>query len=198
MQVSWKHNDAVLPKPLTFADKVEIFYEQTLGWQLHIADIVSNGGRAFDRNGSRDGDEVQSIQHSGFAVLHICLSYFELIGSLLTPGMGSKASCRHGVELVFPGLTDGSPESDQFLERLYTGARCGLYHEGRTRPQVGLTILKGGYPIAHDATGTIAIDPHGLPRALKAHLEVFRRQLLDQANDALRRHFESRFDAGFS
>jgi hypothetical protein len=30
--------------PQTVQDKVEIFYERVLGWQLHIADLMANGG----------------------------------------------------------------------------------------------------------------------------------------------------------
>src|SRR5688500_2766267 len=92
MWISWKHHSSDYPEPLTFEQKVEVFYEQTLGWQLHIADLIANGGTTFGetevRGGRRavssDGYEVSPIRHSGFAVLHICLSYFELIGSLTT------------------------------------------------------------------------------------------------------------------
>jgi len=44
--ITWKHEHTDFGD-LTFEQKVEIFYEQTLGWQLHIADLVANGGKTF-------------------------------------------------------------------------------------------------------------------------------------------------------
>jgi len=71
MWISWKHKDTDFADPLTFEQKVDVFYEQTLGWQLHIADLIANGGVTFG-----ESEPIPSIHHSGFAVLHICLSYF--------------------------------------------------------------------------------------------------------------------------
>ena len=85
MWITWKHEDTDFVAPLTFEQKVDVFYEQTLGWQLHIADLVANGGTTFGEfKLGKDGYSVPRIRHSGFAVLHICLSYLELIGSLVT------------------------------------------------------------------------------------------------------------------
>ena len=47
MWISWKHEHTDFPDELNFEQKVEIFYEQTLGWHLHIADLVANGGTTF-------------------------------------------------------------------------------------------------------------------------------------------------------
>lgn len=71
MQVSRKHNDADLAWPLKIEDKINIFYEQVWGWQLHVADLIANGKCPIDGEAG-----VQSIPDSGFAVLQICLSYF--------------------------------------------------------------------------------------------------------------------------
>jgi len=182
-----------------------VFYEQTLGWQLHIADLIANGGTTFgERLGHEpegefsNGYSVPSIRHSGFAVLHICLSYFELVGSLVTSGPSSSIETfEAGVRRILPGLLDG-PTGAPVLARLYEGARCGLYHEGRTRLGVGLGQPPDGSPIAFDSSsGMIGISPERLPRVLKAHLEQFRLELLDPVNLALRRRFERRFDMGF-
>jgi hypothetical protein len=69
MWITWNHQDTDFQYPLTFEDKVEIFYQQTLGWQLHIADLLANGGQTFG-----DDTTIPSVRHSGFAVLHICMS----------------------------------------------------------------------------------------------------------------------------
>lgn len=39
MWITWKDQAQALSWPLTFDQKVELFYEQSLGWQLHIADL---------------------------------------------------------------------------------------------------------------------------------------------------------------
>jgi len=42
MWISWKHQETDYSFPLGFENKVEIFYDQILGWQLHIADLIAN------------------------------------------------------------------------------------------------------------------------------------------------------------
>ncbi|HME08833.1 MAG TPA: hypothetical protein VKG25_17375 [Bryobacteraceae bacterium] len=165
MKISWKHQDTDLPNTLTFERKVELFYEQTFGWQLHIADLIANGGVPLS-----GGEAIKRVEHSGFAVLQICLSYFELIGSLYAAnGESDTRKFKTGVQNVFPQLSDGSAASGQLLKRLHEGARCGLYHEGRIRPNIGLGQPPDGAVIAMDSSnGTVALSPERLPRALKA------------------------------
>jgi hypothetical protein len=202
MWMSWKHLKSDYPTNLTFEQKVEVFYEQTLGWQLHIADLVANGGTTFgESNPVQTGYEVRSIRHSGFAVLHICLSYFELIGTLLTSKaarLSDTAKFKAGVKAVLPNLFSGTSDDDALLKVLYKGARCGLYHLGRPRAYVGLGQPRDGGSIAYDSkSGTVIVSPERLPVALKKHLDVFKADLLNAANTALRSEFEKSFDDGF-
>src|SRR5437773_5833142 len=76
--ITWKYDDGQIPWPPTFEQKVDIFYHRLLGWQLHVADLTSNGGKPLMHG--EDTKPLPSLPHSGFAVLHICLSYFETIG----------------------------------------------------------------------------------------------------------------------
>jgi len=195
MWISWKHDDATLPKRLTFDQKVDLFCEQALGWQLHIADLVANGGTAFGENGDRNGKTVSAIRHSGFAVLQICLSYFETIGYYTGTSSGSEAAFRKGVLQVFPDLATANQDLvEAFTKTLYKDARCGLYHNVRTA-RVGLGFPAGDSPIAYIAKSRVVVlNPERLPKALKAHLERFRRDLLDSNNKDLRKTFERRFD----
>ena len=65
MWITWKHEDSDFGAPLTFEQKVEVFYEQTLGWQLHIADLVASGGTTFGEfKAGQPGYDVQQIRHS--------------------------------------------------------------------------------------------------------------------------------------
>lgn len=202
MWISRKHSDSDFPNPLTFEEKVEVFYEQVLGWQLHIADLVANGGTTFgEPSNPQAGSAVKPIRHSGFAVLHICLSYFELIGSVVLPKSSKPTSTlkfKAGVQAVLPELFKGGPDDVALLKFLYKGARCGLYHTGRTQLRVGLGQPPDGSPITHDPrNGIVIISPERLPKALCAHLDDFRAALLDPQNTPLRNQFNERFDAGF-
>ncbi len=200
MWISWKHEDTDFTWPLRFEQKVDLFYEQTLGWQLHIADLVANGGTTFGEfKLGTAGYEVPRIRHSGFAVMHICFSYIELIGSLVqsTP-QGPTKTFAAGLGAI-PGLIDASQISEAVINRIYGGARCGFYHEGRPRPGIGLAQPADGNAIACDpVSGAVIISPERLPRVLKAHLDQIRVQLLDATNTALRQRFEERFDHGFT
>ena len=71
MWITWKHQDSQLSWPLTFEQKVDLFYEQTLGWQLHIADLVANGGTAFGEDGRREGNAACAIRYSGLAAWYL-------------------------------------------------------------------------------------------------------------------------------
>ena len=192
MKITWKHRDSDFPRPLSFETKVEIFYQQALGWQFHIADILANGGEVFGK-----GVRVGPVRHSGFAVLQICLSYFEAVAQYERGGAGrSRDDFKAGVLSVFPKLSDYGKTLDDLLTLLYNGARCGLYHEFRTLRGVGLGQPRDGEAIAYDsASHTLAISPERLPPALKSHLEKYRARLLDASNIDMRQNFERRFDA---
>jgi hypothetical protein len=200
MWISWKHQRSDFQYPLAFSEKVEIFYEQTLGWQLHIADLIANGGTTFPQvNTGEPGYPVKSIRHSGFAVLHICFSYFELIGSIVSSETSSTGRFNAGVKEAAPQIFLGTSDDNTLLRILYKGARCGLYHSARPGAPIGLGQPDDQKPIAFDpGTGKVVISPERLPPTLKAHLEKFKSQLLDPGNRDLRRRFEARFDKGFA
>lgn len=195
MWISWKHKDEDLTRQLTFDQKVELFVEQALGWQLHIADLVANGGTAFGEEGKREGNAVSLIRHSGFAVLQICLSYFETIGHYIGSPSGSRTAFGEGVTNVFPDLVKANPASGKVLaDALYKDARCGLYHNVRTA-RVGLGRPARNAAVAYNhESGQVVVNPKRLPKVLKAHLERFRKALMDEGNRELRKRFEKRFD----
>jgi hypothetical protein len=170
--------------------KINIFYQRVMGWQLHIADMIANGGIPL-----AGGEPMKQVRHSGFAVLHICLSYFETVGHCL--GSNGRPAFKEGVRSVFPGLLGsyGADDSESWLEVLYVGARCGMYHNSMTVPGVGLGQPARNDVMAYDPVRKrLVISPERLPRALKEHLEQFRACLLDPSNVDLRCRFEHRFN----
>src|SRR5579863_3252854 len=95
MWLAWNiDSDEVAWPPPSVEEKVDIFYQRSLGWQLHIADMLANGGQPLGRNHS-----VERVEHSGFAVLQICLSYFETVGHYEKGCIGSGAF-KEGVRSV--------------------------------------------------------------------------------------------------
>jgi hypothetical protein len=195
MWITWMQQDSELSWPPLFEQKVEIFYQRALGWQLHVADLLANGGQALGESFS-----VQPLRHSGFAVLQICLSYFETIGQYEQRKPSTKKSTEYfkeGVRSVFPQLlARHGKHVEGLLTKLYKGARCGLYHNSMTMPGVGLGQPSDGTPIAFDPSANrLAISPERLTTALKNHLEQYRTQLLDPKNTNLRLKFEERFDS---
>jgi hypothetical protein len=186
--------------PLPIEKKIDIFYKQLFGWQLHIADQIANGSPPLE-----EGARVNPIEHSGFAVLQICLSYFETIGkhrptgSSVPAGKKSGSKFKAGVEAVFPTLSSiARKERGELLDAFYERARCALYHNSRTGRRVGLAQPSNGDAVYYDPKSrTLQISPERLPRVLKAHLEQYRGELLNPANGKLRASFQRRFDADF-
>ena len=195
MWIAWNINskDITWP-PNSIEEKVRIFYERALGWQLHIADLLANRGSCLG-----ESELVKPLRHSGFAVAQICLSYFETIGHFemgTTPLRKDRDYFKEGVQCVFPNLVKNyGADADKLLDRVYVGARCGLYHNSMTVVGVGLGQPDDGEPLAYDPnTNRLAISPERLPKALKLHLEQFRVRLLDPKNTGLRQNFEDRFN----
>lgn len=184
--LSWKHLRSHFREPLSLAQKVDLFYERLFGWQLHIADLCANGST-----------ELKGIPHSGFAVLQICLSYFETLGKYEVGFCKQGASEKHfrfGLKSVFPYLRRIPPERfDQLAGHLYEAARCGLYHASQTSPGI-LLKRQRSVLIFNAKRKSIAIDPHCLPIVLTRHLNAYRGRLEDGRHKALAAFFEARFN----
>ncbi len=190
MMITWKHADTDFSYPWTLDTKIVVFNERTLGWQIQIAELIANGGTHLN------GTVVARIPDSGFAVLQICLSYFETIGKYVAgyarPRGMSPDYFKEGVKVVFPHL--GACGLDPTLDKLYEGARCGLYHGSMTC--LGIAVSgNAADAIIHDAvSGNLTLNPHKLPAALNAHLSEYVRKLKDPSQVLLRTNFEKRFD----
>jgi len=51
MWIAWNINSDNTPwPPRTVDEKVEIFYQRALGWQLHIAELLANGGQPLEES----------------------------------------------------------------------------------------------------------------------------------------------------
>jgi hypothetical protein len=189
--ITWKHTNESFAQPLTFENKVEIFYERFFGWQLNIANTMANS--ATD---AKTGEQFKSIPHSDFATLSVCMSYFEMIGKYEAGYIEERDSLdnfKKGLISVFPEIASWEHiKQREFIREFYSRVRCGLYHVAMTGSNVGVT--SDDYCIYMDKHGTIAINPHKLPVRLLQHLQQYRDKLLDISKTNLRNNFERRFN----
>lgn len=205
MWISPSYEQTDLPLPWNIEDKITIFEDRVLGWKLDIADQIINGKMDPDGSGSCRG-----IPHSGYAVLDIVISYFEMIAKYMDGFDKEGKSKRYfiqGVYAVFPPLKvqqrqlgvqevygDSEPIIEQILGMMYKNIRCGLYHGGITTGRVGLTGDFETPIIFQPQSATLMINPHHLVPTLKIHFSNYIECLKDPNNHDFRRKFEARFD----
>jgi hypothetical protein len=167
--------------PLTTDDKITIFNDRTLGWQLTVAEYL-----------------LKNHKHGGFAVLSIVMSYFEMIAKYYDgyAEIGcSESYFKKGVFLVFPEIGKNSQQiMEDFLDRLYKKCRCGMYHNGITGGRIILTGGSGAPMIFDPLKTLLIINPHKLVPVLITHFQDYIKQLRDPSNKRLRENFQKRFD----
>jgi hypothetical protein len=178
--ISPNHLDTDYPPEKTLEQKIEIFTDRVNGWQLYIAQQCAD-----------------KILHSGFAVLHIVSSYFEMIAKFKIGFQGKKSSgyyFKKGFEdflSQFPYLSAIS--RDELKKRMWEGVRCGLYHSGITRD----ALLLGDFPYSiefNESTRKLHINPHRLVPDIQVHFQSYLRDLNNLENNELRRNFEVTFE----
>jgi hypothetical protein len=172
------------PAGLSLDQKIEVFGDRVQGWQLDPAQELAN-----------------KVSHSGFAVLHVVMSYFESVAKFRDGFCSrgeSSAYFKRGFEWVFQEVRQLPDERrDELLGMFYEKVRCGLYHTGMTGTRI---LLTGEIPVPIQINikeadiVVIAINPHSIVVPLRAHLSDYLRELRNPANEQLRRNFESRFD----
>jgi hypothetical protein len=164
------------PQNLSFEEKVAIFADSVRGWHLDIAELT----------GKVSG-------HSGFAVLSIVVSYFEMVAKnrdgFVRKGK-SEYYFKEGLGWVFPSLS----ANNAVLHKFYESIRCGLYHEAGTGAGIELTgdpnvMMQGSL----DGTA-LTVNPFNLVRPLQDHFSRYVLELLNPSNAQLRKNFEKRFD----
>ena len=181
----------------TIEQRIDVFCARTLGWQLGIADRLINGKT------SRTGRCLRRpVEHSGFAVLHIVFSYFEMIAKYEQGFAKCGASSKYfkdGIRSVFPDFCSRwDDEIECVLDIMYEAGRCGLYHDGIAHKKI---IISGctSQPIcagmsADGRLAAVVINPHRLVPALQDHFEHYVARLRDSQCTLLRRNFTKRWE----
>lgn len=166
------------PNRLTLDNKIDIFIDRINGWQIGIAKKIIQ----------------HEIQHRGFALLHIILSYFEMIGKYSSGYIkdgASRINFKKGMRMTFPEI---GLEEENFLNSLYTNVRNGIYHVGMTRINVILRCDIPGSIGFNKEQNFLAICPEHLVEDIDYRFQEFAVRLRDPNNKELRKNFEMRFD----
>jgi len=180
--------------PQTIEDRILLFADRVRGWQIDPALRC-----------------IQHDPHAGFAVLHIVVSYFEVIGMiefdanthayLMTQDgdwEGGK-EFKAGLMSVLPELANHkSNQVRWFRNDFYIKVRCGLYHQSMTRSGIFISsqlAQANGYEFRDlgNQGCAIAINPHRLAERLSGHLTAFELRLRDPLNQKLRQRFDDVF-----
>lgn len=154
-------------------DKIKIYERQVKGWFLEPAFKLAR----------------YKNENKGFIVLMICLSYIEGVEEYRS----GESSRNRSQEFFRNGLKRIYPErfTDDQLNRFYTEARCGLFHNGMVRGQI---IINSSFEesLSFPDEETIKVNPTKLLKDISSDFESFLR-ILREDNEAL-----SLFDSRFS
>ena len=183
MWISPKYQLSDFPSGLSVDQKIDVFEDRVEGWQLGVAQHL-----------------LDHYPHSGFAVLSIATSYFEMIAKYRCGYVGtgdSKRYFKEGVYWVWPPLHQyPTQKANKLLSKLYEEVRCSLYHGGLTGPSIMLTG-EAQAPIELSADHQrMVINPHLVVPQLRNHFQMYVSRLRDHAEPELRSTFEARFDRG--
>ncbi|MFH1010192.1 MAG: hypothetical protein V1784_03020 [bacterium] len=166
-------------RDLNIDDMIAIFEDRTLGWQLRIAQ-----------------ETCAKIPHAGFAVLHIVMSYFEMITQFERGEISEGRSpefFKHGLKSVLPELANNQ-YLDDISRILYRQARCGLYHSGITKANITISNSAAEALAWVKDFGRLIVNPESLVKAMIVHFEGFVRRLKDSKEAELRANFKKRFE----
>ena len=175
--------------PLSLDAKIAIFEDRVFGWQLNVAEQLYFGAMSDD--GSRI---AHRIQHNGFAVLYILLSYFEMIPKYRDGDLSEKSGAwfKKGIKQVFPEIATHTAET-AILASMWKGARNGLYHSAMTKKKV--FVSGDASCIDYDAAEErLIINPGVVAQRTIAHFGTYITQLRDPSQQELRRNFERKFN----
>jgi hypothetical protein len=166
------------PNGIFIEDKIIIFSDRVVGWQIDIARNI-----------------IQSkIPHSDFAILKILISYFEMIAKYYegySRNDGSKKYFVKGLKYTFPELNDAP---NYILEEFYNNIRNSLYHNGFTNHRVIITNNIDCSFRYDQLNKLIVVCPTNLAFDIKNKFSEYIKELNNLRNIELREKFEARYD----
>jgi len=183
--ISRKYLNTTFPSPPSLDDKVILFEDRVLGWQIEIAQELRRQIESGGNNGP--------FRHAGYAIVSLLFSYFEMIAQYVegTPSNGgSKATFTRGFKYVFPTTSLSTADTEEVYKRV----RCGMYHDGYTK--LGTLISSTTTPSVCFDKNTVEVNPHTLVDDIASHFDSYIVTLKNSANTNERGKFEATFDHG--
>lgn len=175
----FRHGD--FPDGPSRDQKIAVFADRIWGWMLDPAQRL-----------------IHLDPHSGFAVLAILGTYFEMIAKYedgVTDRNEPGRYFRQGVRAVLRTLDSGSQVSDEVVDLLYSGLRNGLYHGGFPTTAIAVSGDLAAV-LQYDASmRVVTLNPAKVLLAIQRHFSLYIARLSDAANDELRGNFVERFDS---
>lgn len=172
-------------------DRIKVYEDQIKGWFLDPA-------RA-----------LLPVPHSGFAMLHLLMGYFESHAIYREGKSSNKRSgefFRVGFTAVFPRAAEVVPQgvsleavSKWLADVMYSDARCGLFHEWMTKGRIVVTDDPSQVmSVRGDSRGHItevAINAAKFLTMIATHFTQYVEKLQDASNTGLRAKFNAGWDA---
>jgi hypothetical protein len=160
-------------------DKIEVYLDRIMGWQLSPAHKILEA----------------KIINCDIAVLSILISYFEMIGKYEDGYVGkwkSKYYFKKGLLSVFPTI---EPAAIPFMESLYENLRCGLSHSALPTARVIIENNRNGSIGYNEEHNLIIVNVELLLNDIALHYEKLEGRLRDKKNVELRQNVIKRFDS---
>jgi hypothetical protein len=160
-------------------DKIEVFLDRIMGWQLRPAHNILGA----------------KIPDCEIAVLSIIVSYFEMIAKYEDGFIGTGRSAfyfRKGLLSVFPTI---EPDSVTLLSSLYHNLRCGLYHSALPSARVILGSNPTGSIGFNEAHDLLMVNVELLLNDIALHFEAISARVRNPENRELRSNVIKRIDA---
>jgi hypothetical protein len=155
-----------------FETKVALYADRVRGWFLQWGDLL---------DGHHD---------AGFVVLMLGVSYLEGNQQYREGATSDGASgpfFRRALLRMCPAIT--TDEAKTF----YKLVRCGLFHDGITKPGVGIENRFPDTVKVDPGTGDLLISPRWFLALVKTDFDEYVQQLRDPAQTQLRANFEARW-----
>lgn len=171
------------PEQLSLQDKIKIFNDRINGWQIDIAQQC-----------------ITNIAHSGFAVLNIISSYFEMIAKFKdgytkegNSGLFFKRAFKEFLSVLHHYE---EAEAKIVADKAWKGIRCSLDHTGITRG----AYLSSEFNVSirySEKDNILYLNPHLLVPELKEYFGLYIEELNKPENEELQRKFILRYDAQY-
>lgn len=150
--------------------------------QLLIAEHLA---KAFQQ-----GDPTDPLSESGFAIVSIVLSYFEMI-SQFESGSSSDGNSKEYFIRGFRSVYPTAVLSDPDIKEIYAWARCGWYHSAMPKNETGLS--RDATQAFEKERSYLVINPTKLVQDVQQHFLDYLAKLRNPAFAKERCNFQTYF-----